>query len=118
MKKFSVIIGCGLVLLLPGCASGNKTDFGEEIDTMPAIPEAVKLMDQAEKQQADLLSIKEYTRAAQNLEKAQQGLAGGYEKNSYWKKRNWQKPIFSRRLNWPRPELQTPGAYSRPAGLH
>jgi len=108
MKKLSVVIGCSLVLILLGCASGNKTDLGEEIDPMPAIAEAVKLMDQAEKQQADLLSIKEYARATQNLEKAQQGLAGGYEKKYILEKAELAKTNFQQALKLA--QARTPNA--------
>jgi len=108
MKKLSVVIGCSLMLILLGCASGTKTDLDEEIDPMPAIAEAVKLMDQAEKQQADLLSIKEYARATQNLEKAQQGLAGGYEKKYILDKAELAKTDFLQALKLA--QARTPNA--------
>ncbi len=79
MKQLNMIIGCCLALVLFGCASGNKTDLTQGIDPKPAVSEAVDLMKQAEKQQADLLSFREYSRASENLQKAQQGLSGGYE---------------------------------------
>ena len=79
MRKTKAIIGCSLAIVLFGCASGSKTGLVEGIDPKPAVVEAEESMLRAEKQQADLLSIKEYARATQNLKKAQQGLSGSYE---------------------------------------
>lgn len=79
MKTLNAIIGCGLALVLFGCASGNRTDPVEGIDPQPAVARATELMTLAEGQQADLLSSKEYTRATQSLKKAQQGLSENYQ---------------------------------------
>ncbi len=97
MEKIKLILGYGVVLILFGCASTN-TDLDSSIDPKPSVAEAAALMKQAEKQQADLLSLKEYTRAAQNLEKAQQGLSGSYEKKYILDKAVIAKANFQRAL--------------------
>lgn len=79
MNKIIAVAGYGLALVLIGCASGSKPEPGQEVDPKPIVTEAVELMKQAREQQSELLSYKEYSRAAENLKKAQQGLAGGYE---------------------------------------
>lgn len=78
MKISSVIAACGLVLFLAGCAGGGKTSLGEEIDPQPTVAEAEQMLIQAEQQQADLLSLKEYSRATRNLNKARKSLSGDY----------------------------------------
>lgn len=74
MKVSHLIFSCSLALILLGCASGKNTAPGEVVDPQPAVAKAADLMVQAEKRQADLLSLREYARATQNLNKAQKGL--------------------------------------------
>ena len=79
MKVSHVIYSCSLAFFLLGCASGKNTNPGEVIDPQPAVTVASDMKIQAEKQQADLLSYKEYTRAAKNLGKAEKALLNGSE---------------------------------------
>ena len=77
MKNIKLILSYGIVLMLFGCA-GSNTDLDSSIDPGPSVSEAAALMKQAEKQQADLLSYREYSKAENNLKKSQQGLSGSY----------------------------------------
>ena len=77
MKLSQVIFSASLALVLLGCANGKNTDLTETIDPQPAIAVAADTRIQAEKQQADLLSYREYARATNNLEQAQKGLHNG-----------------------------------------
>ena len=77
MKLSHVIYSASLALVLLGCANGKNTDLTEVIDPQPAIAVAADTKIQAEKQQADLLSYKEYARASKNLDQAQKGLHNG-----------------------------------------
>lgn len=97
MKTIKLIFSYGIALILLGCASSN-TDLGSSIDPKPSVDEAVALMQQAEKQQADLLSFREYYKAEDNLKKSQQGLSGSYEAEYIVEKAEIAKSNFQKAL--------------------
>lgn len=77
-------------------------------DPRPVVAEAVKLKIEAEKYQADLLSLKEYARADQNLAKAQKGLAKGYQQTYTLDKAELATVDFQRAIK--RAQIRTPDA--------
>ena len=97
MKTIKLIFSYGIALILLGCASSN-TDLGSSIDPKPSVDEAVALMQQAERQQADLLSFREYYKAEDNLKKSQQGLSGSYEAEYIVEKAEIAKTSFQQAL--------------------
>lgn len=97
MKKLKLILSYGAVLILLGCAS-NSADLDSSIDPEPSVSAAAALKKQAEKQQADLLSYREYAKADNNLRKAQQGLSGSYDAKYIVEKAEIAKTDFQKAL--------------------
>lgn len=81
MKKISLILCCGLALVLFGCSSAKKAELKAGGDTEAAVAEVAALMQEALRNQADLLAVKEYMEGAKVFKRAEQALSNGYEKD-------------------------------------
>jgi len=82
MKKFKLILCSGLVLMLFGCASAKKAELTSGDNAKAAVAEVTKLMQTAEAEQSDLLSVKEYSKGMDYLNRANRGLDANYHKES------------------------------------
>ena len=80
MKKIKLILCYGLVLMLFSCASAKKAELISGDNAPAAVSEVTKIMQQAEDEQSDLLSLKEYTKGVDYLNRAKLGLSAGYSK--------------------------------------
>lgn len=78
MKKINLILCYGLVFVLVGCASTPEAPVSTD-DLRLAVAEVEGLKKEADIDQAELLSYKEYENGSEYLSKAQRGLAGNYE---------------------------------------
>jgi OOP family OmpA-OmpF porin len=82
MREIKLILCCGLVLMLFGCASAKKAELTSGDNAKAAVAEVTKVMQVAEDEQSDLLSAKEYDKGMNYLGRAKQGLAANYNKES------------------------------------
>ena len=82
MKKINLILCCGLVLTLFGCASAKKAELTSGDNAKAAVAEVTKVMQTAEDEQSDLLSLKEYSKGINYLDRARRGLSSNYSKES------------------------------------
>ena len=82
MKKIKLILCCGLVLMLFGCASAKKAELTSGDNAKAAVAEVTKVMQTAEAEQSDLLSFKEYSKGMDYLNRAKRGLDANYHKDS------------------------------------
>jgi OOP family OmpA-OmpF porin len=82
MKKINLILCCGLVLTLFGCASAKKAELTSGDNAKAAVAEVTKVMQTAEDEQSDLLSVKEYSKGINYLDRAKRGLSSNYSKES------------------------------------
>jgi OOP family OmpA-OmpF porin len=82
MKKINLILCCGLVLTLFGCASAKKAELTSGDNAKAAVAEVTKVMQTAEDEQSDLLSVKEYGKGINYLDRAKRGLSSNYSKES------------------------------------
>ena len=80
MKKINLILCCGLVLTLFGCASAKKAELTSGDNAKAAVAEVTKVMQTAEDEQSDLLSVKEYDKGINYLDRARRGLSSNYSK--------------------------------------
>ena len=80
MKKIKLILCYGLVLTLIGCASAQKAELMSGDNAGAAISEVTKVMQRAEDEQSDLLSIKEYNKGVDYLNRAKRGMSSNYSK--------------------------------------
>ena len=79
MKKINWVLCYGLVFMLFGCASANKVEPTSTDSPELAVAEVADLMTAADRDQAELLSFKEYMKGTEYLGKAQRGLSGNYQ---------------------------------------
>jgi len=79
MKKINLILCYGLVLVLVGCASTEKAEPVSNNQLRATVAEVEGLLIEADIDQAELLSFKQYGKASEYLGKAQRGLTGDYE---------------------------------------
>ena len=79
MKKINLILCYGLVFILVGCASTKEVEPVSADDLKLAVTEVEGLKKEADIDQAELLSYKEYRKGSEYLGKAQRGLASNYE---------------------------------------
>ncbi len=79
MKKINRVLCYGLALILFGCASAEKVELVSADKLEVAVAEVAGLMKEADIDQAELLSFKEYMKGSKYLGNAQRGLAGNYE---------------------------------------
>ena len=79
MKKFNWVLCYGLALMLFGCASTEKVELASTDDLEATVAEVMGLMIEADIDQAELLSFKEFMKGSEYLGKAQRGLSGNYQ---------------------------------------
>jgi len=79
MKKINLILCHSLVFVLVGCASTKEVEPLSADELKQAVAEVEGLIKEADINQAELLSYKEYTKGSNFLGKAQRGLSGNYQ---------------------------------------
>ncbi len=77
MKKIGLMLCCALALVLCGCSSPQQTELASGTSPKTAIFNATRSLAEADNEQADLLSIKEYSSGTKSLKKAMEELSGG-----------------------------------------